>query len=116
MQTEELASAIVTALDDLKAIDVLVLDVHELTSYTDTMIIASGRSGRQVKALADGVVDAAKEQGIKPLGIEGMADEWILVDLGDAVAHLMHPTARAYYQLEKLWSDDMGMDRQSAQQ
>ncbi len=111
MQTEELASVIVTALDDLKAIDVQVLDVHELTSYTDTMIIASGRSGRQVKALADGVVDAAKERGIKPLGIE-----MSLVDLGDAVAHLMHPTARAYYQLEKLWSDDIGMDRQSAQQ
>lgn len=116
MQTEELATVIVTALDDLKAIDVQVLDVRDLTSFTDTMIIASGRSDRQVKALADGVIDAAKERGIRPLGVEGLPTEWILVDLGDAVAHIMHPTARAYYQLEKLWSGDMPMAQQSVQQ
>ncbi len=116
MQTEELATAIVTALDDLKAIDVQMLDVREIASYTDTMIIASGRTDRQVKALADGVIDTARERGIKPVGVEGVPSEWILVDLGDAVAHLMHPTARAYYQLEKLWSDDMGVVQQSVQQ
>lgn len=115
-QTKPLASAIVTALDDLKAIDIQVLDVSEMTSITDTMIIASGRSDRQVKALADGVIDAAKERGIKPVGVEGMPSEWILVDLGDAIAHLMHPTARAYYQLEKLWSSEMNMPQQSIQQ
>lgn len=115
-QTELLATAIVNALDDLKAIDIQVLDVSELTSITDTMIIASGRSDRQVKALADGVIDAARERGIKPVGVEGLPSEWILVDLGDAIAHLMHPTARAYYQLEKLWANDMSMPQQTVQQ
>lgn len=116
IQTQELSTAIVTALDDLKAIDIQVLDVRDLTSFTDTMIIASGRSDRQVKALADGVIDTAKEYGIKPLGVEGLPTEWILVDLGDAIAHIMHPTARAYYQLEKLWSGDMPLTQQSVQQ
>lgn len=115
-QTEPLASAIVNALDDLKAIDIQILDVREMTSFTDTMIIASGRSDRQVKALADGVIDAAREHGIKPVGVEGLPTEWILVDLGDAVAHLMHPTARAYYQLEKLWSNEIKMSQPSVQQ
>jgi len=114
MQTDELASVIVTALDDLKAIDIQILDVREMTAFTDTMIIASGRSDRQVKALADGVVDAMRERGIRPLGVEGMPSEWILVDLGDAVAHIMHPTARAYYQLEKLWAGEPIAVQQSA--
>lgn len=97
--------ALVKALDDLKAIDIQVLDVSKLTTITDTMIIASGRSDRQVKALADKLLEAAKELGLAPLGIEGaQKGDWILVDLGDVVAHLMHPTARAYYQLEKLWT------------
>ncbi|TAJ91517.1 MAG: ribosome silencing factor [Gammaproteobacteria bacterium] len=97
--------ALVKALDDLKAIDIQVLDVSKLTTITDTMIIASGRSDRQVKALADKLLETAKELGLAPLGIEGaQKSDWILVDLGDVVAHLMHPTARAYYQLEKLWT------------
>ncbi len=113
---EMLTSTIVTALDDMKAIDVQVLDVSEITSFTDTMIIASGRSDVQVKALANGVVAAVKEQGIRPIGVEGVPSEWILVDLGDAVAHIMHPTARAYYQLEKLWSGDLSMPEDSIQE
>lgn len=97
--------ALVKALDDLKAIDIQVLDVSKLTTITDTMIIASGRSDRQVKALADKLLETAKELGLAPLGVEGaQKSDWILVDLGDVVAHLMHPTARAYYQLEKLWT------------
>ena len=97
--------ALVKALDDLKAIDIQVLDVSKLTTITDTMIIASGRSDRQVKALADKLTETAKGLGLVPLGIEGaQKGDWILVDLGDVVAHLMHPTARAYYQLEKLWT------------
>jgi ribosome-associated protein len=97
--------ALVKALDDLKAIDIQVLDVSKLTTITDTMIIASGRSDRQVKALADKLLETAKELGLAPLGIDGAhKSDWILVDLGDVVAHLMHPTARAYYQLEKLWT------------
>ncbi len=115
IQTEMLTNTIVTALDDLKAIDIQVLDVRDMTSFTDTMIIASGRSDVQVRALANGVVRAAKAQGLKPIGVEGVPSEWILVDLGDAVAHIMHPTARAYYQLEKLWSGDMSMPQETAQ-
>ena len=85
--------------------DIQVLDVSEMTSITDRMIIASGRSVRQVKALANMVVESSKQQGVIPLGVEGDKGEWILVDLGYVVAHLMHPTTRAYYQLEKLWSE-----------
>ena len=99
--------ALVDALDDVKALDIQVLDVRNLTTITDTMIIASGRSDRQVKGMADKVIERAKELGIPPLGIEGeQQGAWILVDMGDVIAHLMHPTTRAYYQLEKLWSDD----------
>ncbi len=97
---------IVTVLDDAKAMDIQVIDVSEVTTITDKMIIASGRSERQVKSLADKVVASAKEQGIRPLGVEGKKGDWILVDLGDVIAHLMHPTTRAYYQLEKLWSEE----------
>ena len=97
--------ALVKALDELKALDILVLDVRKLTTITDTMIIASGRSDRQVRALSDNLLETAKGLGIEALGVEGHQEgDWILVDLGDVVAHLMHPTARAYYQLEKLWS------------
>lgn len=86
--------------------DVRVIDVSGVTTITDRMIIASGGSSRQVKSLADKIVASAKEQGISPLGVEGENSEWILVDLGYVIAHLMHPTARAYYQLEKLWSEE----------
>lgn len=112
--SEQLTRTIVSALDDLKAIDIQILDVTHLTSITDTMIIASGGSDRQVKALARGIVESARKQhGIKPLGMEGLDEgEWVLVDFGDAIVHLMHPTARAYYQLDKLWSADIA--RQNA--
>lgn len=107
-QSEQLTNTIVSTLDDLKAIDIQILNVSHLTSITDTMIIASGGSDRQVKALARGIVESARKHGIKPLGVEGMDEgEWVLVDFGDAIAHLMHPTARAYYQLDKLWSADI---------
>lgn len=87
--------------------DIQVFDVSEVSSITDRMIIASGRSDRQVKSLAEKLVIAAKGCGVKPLGVEGAEKgDWVLVDLGDVVAHIMHPNARAYYQLEKLWSDE----------
>jgi ribosome-associated protein len=71
------------------------------------MIIASGRSDRQVKAIADKLVEAVKKLGQRPLGVEGRQQgEWVLVDLGDVIVHVMHPTSRAYYQLEKLWEHD----------
>lgn len=103
-----------TVLDDAKAMDIQVIDVSEVTTITDKMIIASGRSARQVKSLADKVVASAKEQGIRPLGVEGEKGDWILVDLGDVIAHLMHPTTRAYYQLEKLWSEEFQQARSTS--
>ena len=107
MTSEKLAELIVTALEELKAMDIETLNVSKLTSITDYMIIASGRSDRQVKALADKVIEAAKENNIQPLGVEGKQQgEWILVDLGDVIVHIMHPSARLYYQLEKLWSPE----------
>ena len=106
MPNKTLTQIVVDALDALKAQDLCVLDVRELASFTDYMVIASGRSNRQVKALADNVVMAAKKAGIRPLGVEGMVQgEWVLVDLGDVVVHTMQPVTRDFYQLEKLWVD-----------
>ena len=104
MQTEQLEKLAITALEDLKAKDIVVLDVRRLTSITDTMIIASGTSTRHVKALADNVVEKAKAAGCQPLSVEGEREaEWILVDLADVVVHVMLPNTRDFYQLEKLW-------------
>ena len=95
----------VDALEELKAIDVKVLDVSELTPVTDYMVVASGGSDRQVRALADNLLKRAKASGIQPLGIEGdRSAEWVLVDLCDVVVHVMNPATRETYQLEKLWS------------
>ena len=104
-QSKSLRQLAVDALEDLKAVDILVLDVRELSNFTDYMIIASGRSARQVAALAENVVVKAKQAGEPPLGVEGMrGGEWVLVDLGDVVVHVMQPDVREFYQLEKLWS------------
>ena len=104
MQSEQLKDVVVAALEEIKAKDIVVLDVHKLTSITDIMVVASGTSSRQVKALADNVVEKAKAAGCRPLSIEGEREgEWILVDLADVVVHVMLPTTRDFYQLEKLW-------------
>lgn len=99
------ARLITDTMEALKAQDVQALDVRALTTMTDYMIIASGRSDRQVKAIADKVIEAAKTRKIRPLGVEGLRQgEWILIDFGDVIAHVMHPDTREYYQLEKLWA------------
>ena len=80
------------------------IDVSALTTITDYMVIASGRSSRQVKALTARVVEAARDRGVKPIGIEGeTTGEWVLIDFGDVIVHTMQPETRAFYQLEKLW-------------
>jgi len=106
MNNKELIDITLQALDDVKAIDVVVFEVSKLTSISDYMIIASGKSKRQVAALADKVMEAAKKNNIKPLGVEGKTEgEWVLVDLGDVIVHIMYPETREYYQLEKLWGN-----------
>ena len=105
MQTDELKSIALKALEDLKGVDIVDFDVRDMTTVTDVMIIASGTSDRHVKSLADAVVMACKKAGVPPLGVEGEQEgEWVLVDLGDVVVHVMQPRIREFYALEKLWS------------
>ena len=97
------------ALEDLKAVDPVVLDVRGLSSVMDHLVIASGTSSRHVKSLADNVLMKAKEQGLRPLGVEGeRVGEWVLVDFGDVVVHVMQPATRSFYDLERLWSVRVG--------
>ena len=104
MQSEELVKIAVAALEDLKAQDITTIDVRGKTSITDFMVIASGTSSRQVKALVDNVLEKVKEQGIRPLGSEGLeGGEWALLDLGDIVVHVMQVATRQFYDLERLW-------------
>lgn len=94
------------AIEDRKGVDVVSLDVRALTDVTDYMVIASGRSDRQVSAIAAHVIEQAKLAGVRPLGVEGLErGEWVLVDLCDVIVHVMQTETRNYYQLEKLWSD-----------
>ena len=98
------------ALDDLKAKDVREIDVRGKTSITDLLVVASGTSTRHVKSIADEVVKFAKRAGVLPIGVEGEREaEWVLVDLGDIVVHVMLPRIREFYGLERLWTvgDDM---------
>ncbi|MCK0743829.1 ribosome silencing factor [Chromohalobacter nigrandesensis] len=106
MQTEALKTLVMDTLEELKARDVAELDVASLTSVTDTMIVASGTSSRHIGALAESVVETVKESGCRPLGVEGhQGSDWVLVDLGDLVVHVMLPETRQLYDLERLWSD-----------
>lgn len=109
MQGNELVQFVVDTLDDMKARDLRVLDVREVTTVTDTMVIASGTSSRHVNAVAGHLVRSVKKAGLKPAGTEGEeGSDWVLVDLGEVVVHVMHPDLRAHYNLEKLWSLDEG--------
>ena len=104
-----LTEVVLGALDDLKAQNVVALDVRDLTDITDTIVIASGTSDRHVKSLAGRVLERVAEAGYRPLGLEGQRDgEWVLVDLQDVVVHLMLPRVREFYGLEKLWGARAG--------
>lgn len=106
MHIDTLKNLAVDALEELKARDITQLDVAKLTEVTDLMLIASGTSTRHVAALAQNVVEKAKAAGLGPLGVEGGDNaDWVLVDLGDVVVHVMMPEARALYDLERLWAD-----------
>ena len=108
MQTDELRSLARNALEDLKAEDIIEMDVRDKTSVTDFIFVASGTSNRHVKSIANNVVVEAKHAGVQPLGVEGEDQaEWVLVDLGDVVVHVMQPQVREFYDLESLWQMDM---------
>lgn len=110
----ELRKTVQAALEDLKAKDSREIDVRGKTSVTDFMVITSGTSSRHVKSIADEVIKQAKAIGIQPLGVEGEREgEWVLVDLGDVVVHVMLPRMREFYGLERLWTvgdQDLGGD------
>lgn len=104
MELKQLEKLIINALEDIKGRDIQVINTSKLTSLFDRIVIASGDSNRQVKALARNVHDKLREAGVEILSTEGEdGGEWVLVDLGDIVVHVMHPTVRAYYNLEELW-------------
>ena len=105
LNLEEKIAAIVDALEDIKASDITVIDTSKMSTLFDRMVIASATSRRQTKSLADNVVIKLKEKGEEIIGREGEdSGEWILVDLGEVLVHIMQPAVREYYNLEELWS------------
>ncbi|MDR9752982.1 ribosome silencing factor [Pseudomonas sp. SZMC_28357] len=112
---EALVKVAVAALEDVKAQDVLVIDVREKQSITDYMIIATGTSNRQIGAMLDKVREAVKAQGVKPLGEEGKGDsDWVLLDMDEVIVHMMTASARQFYDLERLWQGAEQSRAQSA--
>ncbi|MHB8914282.1 MAG: ribosome silencing factor [Thiobacillus sp.] len=105
MNLEQKVKAIVAALEDIKAKDIAVLDTSKMTAMFERMVIASGDSNRQTRALANHVRDTMKEQDVYVGNMEGeQTGEWVLLDLGDVIVHVMQPAVRALYNLEELWS------------
>lgn len=103
-QVQSCLQVVQYALLDVKAKDIIQFDVSTISSVSDAIVIASGTSTRHVKALADNVAEEARKAGFRPIGVEGERDaEWILIDLGIVVVHVMLPTARKFYDLESLW-------------
>ena len=105
MKASELRDHVVAALEDLKGVNIVTLDVAALTPMTDHMVLVTGTSNRHVKALVDTANESSKALGIQPLGIEGRESyDWVLVDLADVIVHVMNEEARNFYELERLWS------------
>ena len=114
MNTEEMTSLAVAALEDLKGVDIVILDIAEKSSIADNMLVATGSSQRHVSSLAGEVRKQAKDAGHPPLGVEGdNRSDWVLVDLGDVIVHVMTQEMRDFYALEKLWS--LGPDQAEEQ-
>jgi ribosome-associated protein len=117
MDIRKLQKIVVNALEDIKGKDIEVINTAKLTSMFDRLVIASGDSNRQVKALARNVQDKVREAGGEIVSVEGEdAGEWVLVDIGDVVVHVMQPTVRQYYNLEELWSVTPAQRRKLAEQ
>lgn len=113
-RASRLLQAVTVALEDMKAVNVKVIDVRGLTDVADTLVIASGTSDRHVRSIADHVIEQAKANGMRPLGTEGEREgEWVLVDLQDIVVHVMLPRVREFYALERLW--DAGAAQSAAE-
>lgn len=102
--SETLLEMVTSTLDEMKAIEPVVMEVRSATSVTDFMVVATGSSSRHVRAVAEEIVKAAKHRGVQPLGVEGEDQgDWVLVDLGDIVVHVMQDATRKFYNLEHLW-------------
>jgi len=112
-RAEALKAVVIRALEDMKALEIKVLDVRGLTDVADTMVIASGTSDRHVRSVAQNVVEKTKHAGFRPHGVEGQQDsDWVLIDLHDMIVHVMLPRVREFYGLEKLW--DMTVTKRAA--
>ena len=106
MKASELRDHVVAALEDLKGVNIVTLDVAALTPMTDYMVLVTGTSNRHVKALVDTANECSKALGIQPLGIEGRESyDWVLIDLADVIVQVMNEEARSFYELERLWSN-----------
>jgi ribosome silencing factor RsfS/YbeB/iojap len=109
----ELKAVVIGALEDMKALEIKVLDVRGLTDVADTMVIASGTSDRHVRSVAQKLVEKTKAAGFRPHGVEGQQDsDWVLIDLSEMIVHVMLPRVREFYGLEKLW--DMTQSKRAA--
>jgi len=105
MQANELQKRIQELLDDAKAQNIVVLDVRKISTIADYMVVATGTSSRHVSSVADRLIDSLKKEGVRAWGVEGQdTGEWVLVDFGDVIVHVMQAETRDFYQLEKLWS------------
>jgi ribosome-associated protein len=103
-----LESLVIAALDEMKAVNVKVMDVRGVADFADAMVVASGNSDRHVRAIAQHVIDRARERQLRPMGVEGTRDgEWVLVDLQDVVLHVMLPRVREFYAIEQLWEQPL---------
>ena len=107
MSPKKLRDKVIESLEELKAVDQVCLDVSSLTTLTDFMIIVTGTSSRHIQSLADRVVEDLKNLNIRPLSLEERSQEWVLVDYGDVIVHLMSSSLRTFYDLESLWDEDL---------